>query len=185
VAGGGKKWNVFMRLKSFLVLLTLLGASILSHADDASKLAKVHELFQVMKMEQLSSQIMKQVMGQVNSGMMQQLTGPQLNADQQKRMTDFTEKAQNIITSSMGWDQLEPEYAKLYVAAYSEQQLDDILTFYHSPTGQAMIEKNPGLIEQSSTIAQQHMAAAMPQLQQLMKDFMAQADAKKTQSQPQ
>jgi hypothetical protein len=181
----GKKRILPMRLRILLPALMLFCANLSAHADDASKLAKVHEFFEISKADQLSTQVMKQVMDQMNSGMMQQLTGTHLTADQQKQLNEFNKQVQAIMTSSLGWDKLEPEYAKLYVAAYSEQQLDDILAFYKSPTGQAMVEKNPELLKQSSVIAQQHLMSAMPELQKLMKDFAAQATANGDSSKPQ
>jgi hypothetical protein len=170
-----------MRLRILLAVLMLSCFTLSAHADDTSKLAKVHEFFKISKVDQLSAQVMQQVMDQVNSGMMQQLTGTHLTPDQQKQLNEFNKKAQDLIASSVGWEKLEPEYAKLYVEAYSEQQLDDILAFYKSPTGQAMVQKNPELLKQSTAIAQGHLAAAMPQLQKLMKDYIAQATPGATQ----
>ncbi|MGB0125504.1 MAG: DUF2059 domain-containing protein, partial [Silvibacterium sp.] len=118
--------------------------------------------------------VMKQAMDQVDSGMTQQLLGVKLTADQQKSYDELTKKAETIISNALSWDKLEPEYEKLYAAAYTEPQLDDILAFYKSPTGQVMVEKTPVLIARAKTIAQQRLMDAVPQLQQLMKDFAAQ-----------
>lgn len=167
------------------LLLSLTTCSLpFAHADDATKLAKVHDFFKLAKLDQMTAQVMNQVVTQVNSGMMQQLTGIKLSPDQQQRVNQFSTKADKVIFDALSWNNLEPEYAKLYAAAYTEQQIDDILTFYRSPTGQAVVEKNPVLMKQSSAIAQEHLAAVMPQLRELMKDFMQQEAAKAKQAQP-
>ncbi len=162
-----------MRFRITLLLL-LSCVPLTARADDASKLAKIQEFFKVAKLDQLSNQGMKQAIDQVNSGITQQLLGVKLTADQQKSYDGLTKKAETIISNALSWDKLEPEYEKLYAAAYTEPQLDDILAFYKSPTGRVMVEKTPVLIAQAKTIAQQRLMDAVPQLQQLMKDFAAQ-----------
>lgn len=172
-------------LLKLTLLLSLFSCSLpIAHADDASKLAKIHEFFKVTKMDQVTAQVMNQVMAQANSGMVQQMTGIKLSPDQQQSVDGFSVKVDKVIFDALSWNNLEPEYAKLYAAAYTEQQIDDMLTFYRSPTGQAVVEKGPVLMKQSSTIAQERLATVMPQLQELMKDFMAQESAKAKQAKP-
>ncbi|MES2219454.1 MAG: DUF2059 domain-containing protein [Acidobacteriota bacterium] len=153
------------------------------HADDATKLAKVHEFFKLTKMDQMTAQVMNQVKTQLNSGMMQQMTGFKLTPDQQQSVDAFSAKIDKVIFDALSWDNLEPQYAKLYAAAYTEQQIDDILTFYRSPTGRAVVEKSPVLMKESNAIAQQRLAAVMPQLRELMTAFKQQETAKAKQTQ--
>jgi uncharacterized protein len=155
-----------------------------AHADEASHTAKVHEFFKVAKLDQLSAQIMKQAMDQVNSGLMQQMLGVQLTPEQQKQADDLKAKISAVLTNALGWDKLEPEYTRMYAAAFTEQQMDDILAFYKSPTGQAMIEKNPVLLEQSSALAQQRMTQVTPEIEKLIKDFVTQPAPKPQPAKP-
>ena len=147
---------------------------VTAHADEASHTAKVHEFFKVAKLDQLSTQIMTQAMEQVNSSMMQQMIGAQLTATQQQSVEQLKGKVADVVTEALGWEKLEPEYTRMYSEAFTEQQMDDILAFYKSSTGQAMIEKSPTLLTESSRIAQQRMAVVLPKIQKLVKDFMAQ-----------
>ena len=167
----------------FRILLAILfSVTVAAHGDDASKAAKVQEFFKVAKLDQLSAQIMRQTMDQVNAGMMQQMYGVKLQPDQQQRMKEFSEKVSGVISDALGWQKLEPEYIRMYSAAFTEQQMDEILAFYKSPTGQAMVEKNPVLLKQSSAIVQERLAIAMPEVQKLTKDFIAEEAKKERQS---
>jgi uncharacterized protein len=160
-----------LRLAFLLALLVCIGS--LAHADDDVKIAKAEEYFKLAKMDELMTQVMNQVIAQSKSGMMQQMMGAKLSPEEQQRVDELTDKAAKIVSGAMSWDKLEPEFAKLYAEAYTEQQLDDIIAFYKSPTGQAMVEKNPILIKKANAITQQQMAEVTPQLQKLMQDFMA------------
>ena len=156
------------RRKTLLLIFSFCCAA--GWADDASKVAKIHEYFRVAKLDLLSEQMKKQVIDQMNSGMLQQMVNVKLSPEQQKTQKEFTDKIQNLVFSAVSWDKLEPQYTKIYADAYSEQQLDDILAFYKSPTGQAMVEKNPVILKESSAVAQQHLEAVMPELERLMKE---------------
>ncbi len=163
-----------MLRKLTLLPAILFCAVLLAHADDASKMAKIQEFFKVSKMDQLTADVMKQTMDRVNSGMTEQLLGTKFSPDQQQRLDQFKDKIAKVVEGALSWDNLEPEYAKLYASAYTEQQIDDILVFYKSPTGQAMIEKTPLLLKQATAISQDRLATVIPELRQMMKDFMAQ-----------
>jgi hypothetical protein len=79
------------------------------------------------------------------------------------------------VSDALGWQVLEPEYAKLYADAYTEEELDGIVAFYKSPSWQAMVKKSPELMRQSGAMAQEHLLAIAPQIQQLMKEFITEA----------
>lgn len=161
-----------MRSKFALLLIIASSMTLVAHADDATKMAKIHEFFKVARVDQVADQTRRQIIAQTKSGMVQQTLGIKLNAGQQQRMDDFTDKLSAIVSSALSWEKIEPEMAKLYADAYSEQQIDDLLAFYRSPTGQVMVLKTPLLMQQSNAIAQKHLADAIPQIQQLLRDFM-------------
>jgi hypothetical protein len=71
-----------MRVRYVLAALAFSGAILNASADEASKAAKIKELFAVSHLEQLSGQIMLQSMNNVKGGMMQQMLGVRLTADQ-------------------------------------------------------------------------------------------------------
>jgi len=136
-----------MRFRSALFAGMLVLSFTTARGDDASKMAKVHEFFRLAKLDQLSAQAMDQVMTQMNSGAMQQIAGGKLTEDDQKRLDEFSGKIRQLVNRTMGWEALEPQYAKLYADAYTEQQLDDLIAFYNSPAGQAMIRAQPPVVE--------------------------------------
>lgn len=67
-------------------------------------------------------------------------------AGNEKALADFQTKVEAVINNAMGWDKLRPLYIKLYMDAYTEEELDGIVTFYKSPAGQAMVSKSFGLV---------------------------------------
>ncbi len=172
------------RLTPLFLASILFSALSAAHADDASKRAKAEELMRITKLDQLTNQIMDQTMDQMKSGLYQNIMGVELTPQQQATLAMFQARISDVFKREFSWNLLEPEYAKLYADTYTERELDDILAFDKSPTGQAVIAKNPELLKQSSAIAQARLSAMMPELQQLTRDFIAQA-AKASQEQKQ
>ena len=136
-------------------------------------MAKVHELFEVIKLDELTTQTVNQVVSQMNATMMQRMAGINISDSERKKIDDFYAQIKQIMTGALAWKSLEPEYAKLYADAYTEQQLDDLLAFYKSPTGQVVVEKTPVLLQGTAAIRQQRIVAVAPDLQKVFKDFGA------------
>lgn len=164
-----------MNRRLAVAIIILFSLPLFAHADDASKMAKIHEFFKVAKIDQLTNQTMQRISDQMKSGVIERMFGVKLTAEQQQKANELSDKMMKILSSELSWDTLEPEYAKMYADAYTEQQIDDLIAFYKSPTGQIMVEKTPILMQQANALAEQRVASAMPQIQQLLMDYMKEA----------
>ena len=164
-------------MRNILLAAFVLCATLAAHADDASKLAKVEEYFKLAKMDQLAAQTMSLAAAQVNSALMGNILGVTLTPEQQKQVDATQAQVMRVVQQAFGWDALEPEYAKLYAEAYTEEELDGMIAFYRSPSGQAMVEKTPGLMRQANTIVQARLGGVTTQLQQIIKDRAKQTPA--------
>jgi hypothetical protein len=161
-----KRWIV--------VLVMLLAIAPGARADEASKRAKVQDLFVTMHMDRTMAQLMDMVMKQV-----QQVTGSMPGADkitpeQKKILDDFQKRVDDMVSGSLGWKALEPEYVTLYSNTFSEEEIDGLLTFYKSPVGQVLLDKTPELTTQGGVIAQAKMAALQPKMNAMLEDMMKQ-----------
>lgn len=162
-----------MRLKFTLLFVIASCVPLTLRADDTSKIAKVHEFFKIAKIDQAANVAMNTTITRVNTRITQQLNGVNVTVARQQRVDQLNEKLKKLIVNDLSWDSLEPEYTKLYADAYTEQQLDDLIAFYKTPTGQAVAEKTPILAGQISNISQERLAALLPQIQQIVRDFVS------------
>ena len=169
-------------MRSFALGVCLALAVYPAFADDASRAAKAEELLRLTNVEANLKQSLELISKQMKSGLAQQITGVQLPEDQQKRADEFQTKVEHLVYGAIEWEKLKPDFVKLYADAFTEEQLDDILTFYRSPSGQAMLGRMPELLPKAMEISQRRMTEIMPQLQQLLRDF---AEETRRQRQPQ
>ena len=73
----------------------------------------------------------------------------------------------------MSWDKMEPMYIDLYRQTFTQKEVNDILAFYRTPSGQSMIEKMPVLMTRVMQTAQSMVATLMPQLQKINRDTVS------------
>jgi hypothetical protein len=166
-----------MRLRTAPLLCLLAALSLpAARADEASRVAKARQMFELAHIDQLTTQMMNQVFEQLRGGMMQQIAGVQMNSQQQKVMDEFAARLQTLLTDSVGWKVLEPDFAKLYADTYTDEELDGILAFYRSPAGQAMVAKTPTLAAASAAISQKRVQSIAPRIRQLALQYQSEIE---------
>jgi hypothetical protein len=163
-------------MKRWMMLMVVMCAVAVpvARADDASKAAKVQELFTTMHMDHMMDQMMDAITTSLRESLKTIPGADQMTAEQKKLMDDFLTKTLKVANDSVGWSALEPEYVKLYANTYSEEEIDGILTFYKSPAGQAMLAKTPQLTTGSMQIVQARMVDIQPKIKAMQEDFMKQ-----------
>lgn len=154
-------------LTAAVLLSTLALAPSPARADEASKRAKVQEMFTLLHLDANMKRLTDSLMQQVRNVTARQLEGSTLTPDQQQKVDDFQKKAFELVEKSTSWPVVEPDYVSLYAETYSESEIDGILAFYKSPVGQSLLAKTPELTTKSIAISQKRVAALMPQLQAL------------------
>jgi hypothetical protein len=75
------------------------------------------------------------------------------------------------------YEDLEPEFIRLYTDLYTEEEIRGLSAFYRTPLGQRVVETLPELSARSTGIAQERLQAAMPELMEaIMKAVEADQD---------
>jgi hypothetical protein len=164
-----------MLYKFLAVALILHGAAALGHADDASKAAKAEEYFRLAKTEESMRQALKILADQVKSGIVQQVTGTKMPPGIEKDFAVFQDQVMAVVSDALSWDKVKPAFLQAVVDTYSEGELDGINAFLKTPAGQAMIDKQPALMTKGAAIGQERMTSVIPELQRLVKAFIAKA----------
>lgn len=168
------------RTSAMLLLLCGCLSAMPARADDASKRAKVEELFAVLRVNRITEQIASSVRKQMEASL-QGIPGmSQPTPAQKKVVDDYEAKIMALVNENMGWKVLEPQMLQLYSDTYSEQEIDGILAFYKSPVGHKMLEKSPELTQKSMAISQEKLMALQPQINAYSQEFSRQFAAAQT-----
>jgi len=166
---------MFAKLRNLSVAILALTCMLpLAHANEATKRAKLEELFTVMKMNSLMDQMMQAGMKQGEQIGRSMFGNKPISPEDQKIFDAWKVKATALMENTLSWDRLKPQYVDLYAKTYSEEDVDGMLAFYKSPAGQHMVEKTPSLLEASQKIVMDRMQDSQPQMQALVQNLIDQ-----------
>ena len=138
------------------VLSILIGAIAFfqpstASADEASHRKAVETLFVLMGMENVLTQSIDQMLA------MQVQQNPAL-APHQAQMKAFLNKY-------MSWASMKEDMTKIYMAEFSESELNELTKFYQTPVGKKTIQKMPALMAKGAEIGQKRVQEHLPELQ--------------------
>jgi hypothetical protein len=74
-------------------------------------------------------------------------------------------EAKSYFLENFKWDEMRPQMAKLYAAAFTQAELAELVAFYQTPTGQKTLAKLPALTQQSMVIGMGGVQSNMPEFQ--------------------
>lgn len=153
-------------MKRIAVVAAAVALSASLFADEASKVAKIHELFQLTHADQMQKQIMQQCRTMVSTqlaGSLPKNVPPEVS----QQIAQDTDHMIAVIADRVSWAKMEAQITQIYAGTFSEEEIDGILGFYKSPAGQAFLDKMPVLMSKTMTVAQQSMQGIMPEIERM------------------
>jgi hypothetical protein len=142
--------NFVRTILASAVLLAIIAPP--ARADETSHRAAVNKLFDTMHMKQiLDSSIV-------------QTTDMQIEAN--PTIQPYRQILLDFMAKYMNWEALAPEMTRLYMEAFTEQEIGDLEKFYATPTGQKAVKIMPELMAKGAAVGQKQVQAHMGELQQ-------------------
>ena len=90
----------------------------------------------------------------------------QMPLDQQKKLSDVMK---TFFAKYFTWDLIKADMAKIYAAEFSEAEIKELTTFYQTPIGKKMIERQPILMQKGMMLGQQKLMAHQSELMDMVK----------------
>ncbi|WP_428243445.1 DUF2059 domain-containing protein [Gynuella sp.] len=148
-------------------IVCLLLCSFTAVAADSSKEAKVVELMDLMNMNALIDNMYAQM-----EPMLQNVSKElDIKPSEQPLFDQYYKDVVAIMKADFSWEKMQPGMIDLYSRQFSEQEIDDMLAFYKTETGQAVLKKMPQLMQASMQLSQTLMQSAMPKMQARVKQL--------------
>ena len=142
-------------MKAFLLCI-LIGAialfqSATARADEASHRKAVETLFGLMEMDSLLSQSVDKML--------------EMQVQQNPALVPYQAKMKTFLNKYMSWASLKDDMAKLYMAEFSESEINELTKFYQTPLGKKTVQKMPALMAKGAEIGQKRVQEHLPELQ--------------------
>ena len=160
-----KRW-----LAIFFVVMVM--APVGARADEASKAAKVKELFALTHVDHSLDRMRSAMEQQVQATAKNASGAEAMTPEKQKIQQEYIDNSMKVVDQQFGWPVLEPAFTKLYMDTYSESDVDGILAFYKSAAGQDMLAKAPALSAGVMEIVHGRMGDFQPKMQSLQELYV-------------
>ncbi len=140
-------------------------------ADAEALLNKMH--FEEMIEKSLAGQ--RKAMANMVDQMAAQTNRPGVNKED---FVAFQKKLMDEMMSAIDAGQLKGDVAKIYSEVFTKDEMDGLAAFYSTPSGAALIEKQPEVQQKMQAVMMPRIMAMMPKVQQMAKDFAMEQKAK-------
>ena len=147
------KTNIRNTLLAAALALPWSGGSV---GDTDSHRQAVEKLFELTRMQE-------KIDASVNNVVALQLNQDPAMREHEDLLRDYMEK-------QIGWQGLKAPLTDMYMQAFTEEELNEINTFYSSPTGRKMVDQLPELIKRRDRLAMQRMQDNIGELRKAIED---------------
>ncbi|MBS0379320.1 MAG: DUF2059 domain-containing protein [Proteobacteria bacterium] len=158
-------------LFALCLLLPALGLAA-AGADAPPSDESIREVFEETHIQGIMGAALEQVKPNVRAQLQRELGGTHLNEKQRQIIEDSSQQRIALMQQALDWQLLEPKLIAAYREAFTQHDIDQMLVFYRSPTGQKAIAKQPQIMQQVGQFTMERVSAITPQLQQLQREMM-------------
>ncbi len=137
------------------VLVIVVGSlCTVAEAYTKSHIRAAEELLLVMEMPEMVSEMVDMVI----ESQFQQIP----------EMAQLEDVFRNFFAKHFSWERLRNHYIQIYVEAFTEQELREIIAFYQTETGKKLLRLGPELTSKSMILGQEIVIEHMPELEQMI-----------------
>jgi hypothetical protein len=133
----------------------------------------VKRLFEVMHTSQLLDTYAAHIDTAMRASLRQGPEWVQLNAEQRQILEDANTELTALIQHEIGWESVRPMMIEVYRNTFSAHEVEEMVKFYQSPAGQAVISKLPAAMAQAMQAMQERVSSLTPKLGQLQRETLA------------
>ena len=158
-----------MKFLSTLLVAVILTLSVSLQAAPPSD-ESINQLLELSKAGKLMDSVWGQMDGMMKASLQQVTKGKPLSTDEQAIMDRQQTKMMAIIKDDLSWDKMKEMFVQTYRETFSQEDIDGLIAFYKSPTGQAFVDKQPELMKRTMALMQQRMVPMMQEIQKMTQE---------------
>lgn len=151
-------------------------------ASTPATVADAAAVLTAMNFEQMLDKTMAGVrkqQGNAMGQMMDRMLPPGADPEMKEAIVALQKKMVEEMMGGVSGAELKNDMAKVYAEIFSKEELQELGAFYQSPLGKTLSDKQPELAEKMNALMMGRMMSAMPKVQQMMRDFGREMQAKK------
>jgi uncharacterized protein len=117
--------------------------------------------------------------GFITQTMQQATKGQKISPKVQKDIDRGRSETMAAMKEVLSWEKLEPMYTRIYQKSFTQGEVDGMIGFYKTPTGQAVLNKMPLVLQTTMTEMQGMMQPMIQRVQQMQQQVIAEMKEEK------
>jgi hypothetical protein len=157
---------------------TVLLATVAEQLNDTStpqdskpSEASIRNLLEITHAKRNFETMKAQIDGIMERSMKEVLSTQELSPEDENMVAEIRAQIASLIKDEMRWDLMETMSIDIYRQAFTQEEVENMLTFYKSPAGQAIFEKMPIVIQLTMQNMQSQTRELMKKLQDLQNEL--------------
>jgi hypothetical protein len=160
-----------------VILVVAIGLS--TRAQDQSKLALAEELLNLLNVRETQEKALTMYQ-QMMVALIQENEPKSGDPAVRTKVASLMEKTLDMVKAEMSWDKRKEDYIVLYSETYTEPELKDMIAFYKTPSGQALVKKQPEVLKRSFELSQKVLSELMPKIKAMTNELKEDTQSKPT-----
>jgi hypothetical protein len=120
------------------------------YADVTTQRAAIEEYMGLIKV----SQTLEYIKAQFKPILLALLEKENIPSDKKQIADKYMNKCWDIINTEWVWENIKDQYVEMYMKYFSENEIQEMLQFYKSPTGKKVVELMPQIMKEGTLIGQ-------------------------------
>ncbi len=135
----------------------------------------IRAMFKLMKAEALVDSIYTSIEPSVKQSIEQAIKGKTISEEQRRILDRAPQVLSQLLRSEFSWEKLEPTQVAIYREIFEQSEIDDLIKFYSSPTGQSFIAKTPLATARAMSAVQSSVQTLIPKIKLAMDELLLEA----------
>jgi hypothetical protein len=154
--------------------------------SDAATPEQIQKLFELLKVRETTETLMHVALQQAKENGMEMIREsiPDQTPEEQKNFSDMMDRLTGKLNHNINLDEMFAAMIPVYQKHLTKTDIDSIVAFYASPTGQHFLQEQPKIVQESTEALAPIQKRLMQQLMSDMKDEVQKAVEEKKQTAP-
>ena len=155
-----------MKLRILVFLFVALSGGASFAATDSHR-AAAQELIQATGGSEMMGKVQHEITLRFD-GLISDIGVP---AERRAVADGYRKRLVELLSEELSWEKIEADVIALYVNAFTEKELLELVEFYESPLGQKTVTKMPQIMQASVEMSQAQIKRVLPKIQQLSREM--------------
>lgn len=160
-----------MKHLACFILALLASCAAFAQATRPASPASVEKLLEITEAGQMHQASVQEMTRMIDQTTRQTL--PRIPPARQAKFRQTMAQLDAIVREEMNWEKTKPQYIRIYTETFTQQEVDDLMAFYQTPSGRSFIKKQPEVTRKTAALSQEKMNVMMERLSRVMQEIMA------------